>query len=143
MVDSLLILAGCWFSVGLGWSFRLMPWPAPLLGGLADGRRGGARRPREPRGRVSGRAGTGDRVESGSMQPPPIPTPPFAILFDRPYFLHLQKSTGDDELRVYKRIVRCAPSFPPLLGPEAKDLLGQLLVRDPNARLGMVGDARR
>ncbi|KAI8469910.1 MAG: kinase-like domain-containing protein [Monoraphidium minutum] len=44
---------------------------------------------------------------------------------------------GDDELRVYKRIVRCAPAYPPLLGPEAKDLIGQLLVRDPDARLGM------
>lgn len=46
---------------------------------------------------------------------------------------------GDDELRVYKRIARASPSFPPLLSPEARDLVGGLLQRDPNARLGMVG----
>lgn len=44
---------------------------------------------------------------------------------------------------MYKRITRCAPSYPPLLSPEARDLLAQLLVRDPNARLGMVSCSRQ
>lgn len=45
---------------------------------------------------------------------------------------------GDDELRVYKRIVRCQPAFPASLSANARGLLGQLLVRDPNQRLGLV-----
>ncbi|GBF88184.1 phosphatase 2C and cyclic nucleotide-binding kinase domain-containing protein [Raphidocelis subcapitata] len=44
---------------------------------------------------------------------------------------------GDDELRVYKRIARASPSFPAILSPEARDLVGGLLQRDPDARLGM------
>lgn len=48
---------------------------------------------------------------------------------------------GDDELRVYRRIVSRHLTFPPHFSPAARDLLERLLQHDPAARLGGQGPA--
>ncbi len=45
---------------------------------------------------------------------------------------------GDDELRIYKRIVKGFVAYPPHVSGVAKDVMGQLLCRDPTQRLGAV-----
>ncbi|KAL0191981.1 hypothetical protein M9458_010277, partial [Cirrhinus mrigala] len=35
-----------------------------------------------------------------------------------------------------RRILRCEPPFPSIIGPLAQDLLRKLLVKDPHKRLG-------
>lgn len=58
----------------------------------------------------------------------------FQLLTGQPPFAQ----PGDDELRVYRRIARAAPAYPAVLSAEARDLISSLLVRDPDARLGVV-----
>jgi hypothetical protein len=50
---------------------------------------------------------------------------------------------GDDELRIYRRILRAKFSWPETpaghdISADARDLVAQLLQRDPRKRLGMV-----
>lgn len=50
---------------------------------------------------------------------------------------------GDDELRIYRRICRCSWHWPATpaghdISADARDLVAQLLQRDPAKRLGMV-----
>ncbi|MEQ2239806.1 Ribosomal protein S6 kinase alpha-4, partial [Ilyodon furcidens] len=42
----------------------------------------------------------------------------------------------NSQSEVSKRILRCDPPFPSMIGPVAKDLLRKLLVKDPHKRLG-------
>lgn len=51
---------------------------------------------------------------------------------------------GDDELRIYRRILRCKYAWPDTpaghdISADARDLVAQLLLEDPKERLGMVG----
>ncbi|GIL79333.1 hypothetical protein Vretimale_16527 [Volvox reticuliferus] len=50
-------------------------------------------------------------------------------------------SPGDDELRIYRRIVSRHLAFPGHFSPAARDLLERLLQHDPTARLGGQGPA--
>ena len=60
----------------------------------------------------------------------------FHLLTGETPFAHL----SDDELRIYKRIARGHPRFPPQhdLSYEARDFIEKLLIRDPYKRLGAV-----
>ncbi|PNW77593.1 hypothetical protein CHLRE_10g443550v5 [Chlamydomonas reinhardtii] len=50
-------------------------------------------------------------------------------------------SPGDDELRIYRRIVSRTLAFPPHFSPAARDLLERLLQHEPANRLGGQGPA--
>ncbi|KAG1657206.1 hypothetical protein FOA52_008239 [Chlamydomonas sp. UWO 241] len=57
----------------------------------------------------------------------------FRMLSGRPPFA----APGDDEMRVYRRIVAGkAPALPASVSPAGADLVRRLLVKDPSARLG-------
>ena len=61
------------------------------------------------------------------IQAPHTSTHPHPVIITAP---------GDDELRIYRKILTSPVVMPSHFSPAACDLLGQLLNKDPTARLG-------
>jgi serine/threonine protein kinase len=61
--------------------------------------------------------------------------PSYVQLFPR-YFPLMYPAPGDDELRMYRKIITSPVCMPAHFSPAACDLVARLLQKDPAARLG-------